>query len=100
VDPLLTVLTLYPLLAINICFIASINVNLLAKIAELVVLVSIPTFFAEPEKLSIGKLPSGPEIVHVAVALISTEPVGAYSQPPLGQWVFDRLVRVDHDWGM
>ncbi len=83
-DPLVALFTLYPVLAIDICILTIVYVNLLAEIAVLIVFVSIRTIVAKPKEFSFFKFPARPEVIFVAIALIPTHPIGADSKPSLG----------------
>jgi uncharacterized membrane protein len=88
VDPFFAVLAQNPLLAIGVGVVVSLDVDLPAEVAILVVLIGVRTDLAEPEELALAQLPPGPTLVLVAVPLQPAQPVSASPQSPLGHYLF------------
>jgi hypothetical protein len=94
-------------LTIDVGVISSIDIDLFAEIAKLVVLVGAGTLFAKPHELAFTELPPGPRFVIVAEALVPTEAIGTYSESPFSDckqsqkvinftWILNRMLRVYH----
>ena len=75
-NPFLAILTLNPFFSVYISIVSCVNINLVAVITKLVVLVGVAARFAKPAELVLTELSPGP-VLSVSVGLLSTKLVEA-----------------------